>query len=153
MSEQTVRRAGPQDAEAMVAVAAGSGLFSAAEMDAFAPMIREGAGDGDALWLVTDSLQGVAMVEAEGFADHVWNLRFIAVLPAVRGQGGGRLLLRAAEVAVLEQGARMLLVETDGSAAFTRVRGFYRAAGYDEEARIRDYFGPGQDKVVFRKAF
>jgi hypothetical protein len=31
-------------------------------------------------------------------------------------------------------------------------RRFYRARGYAEEARIRDFYTFGEDKVIFRKA-
>ncbi len=149
--DNMVRAAGPQDAEAVIAVAAASGLFGAEELDAFAPMIREGLAGGDAVWLVTGGLTGAAMAEAEVFADRVWNLRFIAVMPDLRRSGTGRQLLRAAEAAVRAKGARMLLVETDGAEAFAGVRAFYCAVGYEEEARIRDFYGPEQDKVIFRR--
>ena len=46
----------------------------------------------------------------------------------------------------------MLLIETSGLATFERTRAFYHALGYDEEARIREFYKAGDDKVVFRKA-
>ena len=46
----------------------------------------------------------------------------------------------------------MLLVETSGGDEFERTRRFYRTIGYEEEARIRDYYDAGDDKIVFRKA-
>ena len=41
---------------------------------------------------------------------------------------------------------------TSGLPSFERTRGFYRLCGYDEEARIRDFYQAGEDKIVFRKA-
>jgi ribosomal protein S18 acetylase RimI-like enzyme len=49
------------------------------------------------------------------------------------------------------RGARMLLVETSGLDGFARTRAFYRRLGYGEEARIRDFYRAGEDKIVFRK--
>ena len=46
----------------------------------------------------------------------------------------------------------MLLLETSGLPEFARTRAFYRTNGYDEEARIREFYAAGEDKVVFRKA-
>lgn len=43
----------------------------------------------------------------------------------------------------------MLLVET--LASFDRTRAFYSKCGYEEEARIRDFYAAGDDKVVFCK--
>jgi hypothetical protein len=53
---------------------------------------------------------------------------------------------------LVARGARLLIIETSGLASFERTRAFYRALGYDEEARIREFFKAGDDKVVFRKA-
>ena len=82
----------------------------------------------------------------------IWNLLFIAVRPDLQGRGRGSALLRHIEQALRERGARLLLIETSGLGTFERTRAFYRKHGYDEEARIRDYYRPGDDKVVFRKA-
>jgi len=51
----------------------------------------------------------------------------------------------------MARGGRVLLVETSGLASFERVRAFYRKCGYDEEARIRDFYVAGDDKLVYRK--
>lgn len=145
------RPADAGDAEAIIAVAETSGLFGPDDMAVFAPMIREGAGSAH-WWVLGEQPQGATMAEPEAFADAVWNLRFIAILPDARRSGLGALLLQGAEQAVQAMGARMLLVDTAGSADFEGVRAFYRAQGYAEEARIRDYYGEGVDKVTFRKA-
>lgn len=49
-------------------------------------------------------------------------------------------------------GQRLLLVETSGLADFALTRQFYAKLGYEEEARVRDYFADGDDMVLFRKA-
>jgi ribosomal protein S18 acetylase RimI-like enzyme len=49
-------------------------------------------------------------------------------------------------------GARVLLVDTLGTPDFEYVRAFYRKNGFDEEARIREFYAAGADKVVFRRA-
>lgn len=50
-----------------------------------------------------------------------------------------------------EQDARLVLVETSGLPAFERTRTFYRKIGYEQEARIREFYAPREDKIVFRK--
>jgi ribosomal protein S18 acetylase RimI-like enzyme len=76
----------------------------------------------------------------------------IAVRPDRQRQGRGAALLRHVEQALAARDGRLLLVETSGLASFERTRAFYRKCGYDEEARIRDFYKAGEDKVVFRKA-
>jgi hypothetical protein len=50
------------------------------------------------------------------------------------------------------RGERVLLIETSGLGSFARTGVFYRKQGYDEEARIREFYGAGDDKIIFRKA-
>ncbi len=76
----------------------------------------------------------------------------IAVRPDRQRQGRGAALVRYVEETLMARGARVLLVETSGLESFERTRAFYRTCGYDEEARIRDFYKAGDDKIVFRKA-
>ena len=46
---------------------------------------------------------------------------------------------------------RFLLVDTSGKDEFKRTRAFYDMLGYDREARIRNYWADGDDKVTFGK--
>jgi ribosomal protein S18 acetylase RimI-like enzyme len=56
------------------------------------------------------------------------------------------------EQMLAKRGERVLLVETSGLEAFEYVRAFYRNNGYEEEARIREFYKAGDDKIIFRKA-
>jgi ribosomal protein S18 acetylase RimI-like enzyme len=46
-------------------------------------------------------------------------------------------------------GARLLLVETSGMPDFSGQREFYRRLGFEQEARIRNFYAAGDDKIVF----
>ncbi|MEM9907921.1 MAG: GNAT family N-acetyltransferase, partial [Cyanobacteria bacterium P01_D01_bin.44] len=67
-----------------------------------------------------------------------------------QGQGRGAALMRYVEQTLATRGAHLLLVET--LASFERTRAFYHKCGYEEEARIRDFYAVGADKIVYRKA-
>ena len=71
--------------------------------------------------------------------------------PDYQGQGRGAALLRHVEEKLSLQGERLLLVETSGVDSFERTRRFYQGCGYEPEARIRDYYAPGDEKIIFRK--
>lgn len=45
----------------------------------------------------------------------------------------------------------VLLVETAGTDDYKIARSFYESVGFVEEARIRDFYSPGEDKVVYWK--
>ena len=95
---------------------------------------------------------GVAYYQPKPAADRVWDLTMIAVRPAHQGQGRGAAILRRVEEDLRAGGGRLLLVETSASAQYDRTRALYAKRGYEEEARIRDYWAEGDDLVVFRKA-
>lgn len=70
--------------------------------------------------------------------------------PADQRRGVGTALIGHVERELAAGGQRLLLVETSGLPAYARARAFYARCGYDQEARIRDFYA--DDKVVFRKA-
>lgn len=111
------------------------------------------ANPADALWFTDDDggLQGVAYVEPERMTDGTYNLLLIAVHPRAQKKGRGTELVRYVESQVAEHGGRMLLVETMGTEDFAHVRRWYERLGFVEEARIRDFYADGYDKVVFWK--
>ena len=153
-----IRRAIPQDTAALMALAEASDMFAAHELDVFArivPALFDGARDDNHRWLVDDDggVQGAAYVAPDVMAAGVWNLLFIAVHARQRRHGRGAALLRDIKRTLGEEsGARLLIVETSGLDAFEPARSFYRKNGFDEEARIRDFYNAGEDKIVFRKA-
>ena len=108
----------------------------------------------DHVWVTDDDdgPVGVAYYAPERMTDGTWNLYMIAVHPARQGQGRGAALVRHVEEALAARGGRVLIVETSGLGSFERTRAFYRKCGYDDEARIRDFYKAGDDKIVFRKA-
>jgi hypothetical protein len=46
----------------------------------------------------------------------------------------------------------VLIVETSSTDQYARTRDFYRQHDYDEEATIREFYGPDDHKVVFWKS-
>ncbi len=145
------------DTPAVMALAEASGLFRPHELEEVGGGLADYF-DGDQsrthFWLADDDdgLISVAYCAPEAMTDGTWNLLFIAVRPDLQGQGRGAALLRHVEKTLKERGERVLLVETSGTDALERTRMFYLKNGYDEEARIREFYRVGDDKVIYRKA-
>ena len=102
-----------------------------------------------------EQIIAASYVAPEPRADRVWNLYFISVSPDHQGSGIGAALVRAIEGELRdlgEENARVLVVETSSTDQYSGARAFYRGLGFDEEARIRDFYGPGDDKVTYRKS-
>ena len=51
-----------------------------------------------------------------------------------------------------EEVARNVIVETFSTGQYEATRKFYSSLGFEEEARIRDFYGPDDNKVVFWKS-
>ncbi|BAZ40604.1 N-acetyltransferase GCN5 [Calothrix sp. NIES-4101] len=105
------------------------------------------------IWLTDDErdLVGVAYFAPERMTEGTWNLYLIAIHPKYQKRGRGTALLAQIEKMLVERGERILLVETSGLESFKYVRDFYHKCGFEEEARIRDFYQVGEDKIVFRK--
>jgi len=156
-STLTIRQAKPDDTDTIMNLAEAIGLFEGEELEELGGMLGayfEGSLEGHS-WIVCedDGVVGVAYFAPEQYADGTWNLYFIAVHPKSQGKGYGSAMVNHVEKTLAEQGERLLLVETSGLPNFEMTRKFYHKLGYEEEARIRDYYKPGDDKIIFRRAF
>jgi ribosomal protein S18 acetylase RimI-like enzyme len=152
-----IRPIAPDDTTALITLAEATGLFESNQLEELGAMLSDyfsGNSDSDRFWIVDDDngLVGVAYCEMERMTDGTWNLQLIAIRPDLQGQGRGTILLHCVEQMLTANGGRVLLVETSGLPEFERTRAFYRKCGYDEEARIRDFYKASDDKIVYRKA-
>lgn len=129
-----------------------TGLFPGELLDGMTSACLAGATDGE-IWLTVDDGGPVAVgyCAPERMTQGTWNMLLIAVHPERQRHGIGAALMRHVEALLRHQGARVLLVETSGLPAFARTRAFYQRLGYAEEARIREFYQAGEDKVIFRK--
>ena len=150
--QSTIRPATPDDLPALKTLMDAVGLFPSDMLD---DMMADYFNDPDSnhFWLTDDDggLVGIAYYAPERLTDGTWNLYLIAIHPDRQGQGRGAAMMRYVEQALREWGERLLLVETSGLPSYEYQRAFYRRCGYTEEARIRDFYQAGEDKVVFWK--
>ncbi len=83
----------------------------------------------------------------EGTFDLYW----IAVAPDLQGRGIGRALLDFTENAVRSAGGRLLVIETSSVDRYSPTRSFYEGRGYGVEARIKDFYRPGDDRLIYTR--
>ena len=150
-----IRPTTPDDTTALITLADATGLFQPDQLEELSEMLSDYFRDNsdDRLWITDDDkgVVGVAYCEKDRMTDETWNLQLIAIRPDCQGQGRGATLLRYVEQMLTARGGRVLLVETSGLPDFERTRTFYRKCGYEEEARIRDFYTAGDDKITYRK--
>ena len=160
-STHIIRVAILNDLAAIKAIAVAAKMFTSEEAEFFDEMLG-GFVDGtmpESQWLVLEDsfvhVRGAAYYSPEPFADRMWNLYFIAVDPTVQGRGFGAALMTHVETELRQKGgdeARVLIVETSSTEQYARTREFYAKIGYDEEARVRQFYGPDDHTVMFWKS-
>ena len=100
-----------------------------------------------------DELVGYACYGPTPETDRTWDLYWIATDPATHGTGSGTRLLTEVERRLQGLNARMLVVETSSRSEYAPTRGFYEQRGYAVAARVREFYAPGDDRIIYTKKF
>lgn len=152
MDNLKIRPAVRQDIEAIGIIAGDTDLFPPDMLDAMiAGYLSETNQD---IWFVGELGAHVVtfgFCEPERMTHRTWNLLAIGVDPTFQGQGCGTQMMTYLEQQLSKTLQRVLIVETMGTPELAKTREFYRKNGYTEEARIREFYEAGADKVVFWK--
>ena len=80
-----------------------------------------------------------------------WDIYWTAVAPGQQGKGIGTVLLEAAEKSITEARGRLAIIETSAKPEYEKTRRFHTNHGYDEIARIPDFYAIGDDKLILQK--
>jgi ribosomal protein S18 acetylase RimI-like enzyme len=119
--------------------------LSAGEASGYLPFVlAEERDDGETVW-------GYVCVGPTPLTDGTFDLYWVAVDSAAQGKGYGRALLAFAEDEARHRDGRLLLIETSSQASYGATVRFYERAGYALEARVRDFYRIGDDKIIFAK--
>jgi ribosomal protein S18 acetylase RimI-like enzyme len=149
-----VRSTTQEDIPAIKKVLDETGLFPS---EALADMIQSYFSELETpdIWLTCElEHQGIGFCYAmpETATDGTWNMLAIAVLPSLQGSGAGAAIVTTLEATLRATGNRVLIVDTSAGEVYAKARQFYRGIGYTEEARIREFWAAGDDKIVFWKS-
>lgn len=80
-----------------------------------------------------------------------FDLYWIVVDPLFQGEGIGSELLNFLEQEVRGIGGRMILADTSSIPEYEKTQKFYLQKGFQEVARIIDYYNPGNDRITYCK--
>jgi ribosomal protein S18 acetylase RimI-like enzyme len=131
------------------------GARSARSARSGAAVVRDASAESDyeflGLFDKRNRLVGYACFGPTPGTDRGYDLYWIAVNPAVQGAGGGTFLIGEVERQLGERNARFVLAETSSRSEYAATRAFYVARGYAEAARVREFYGPADDLVLFTK--
>jgi D-alanine-D-alanine ligase len=80
-----------------------------------------------------------------------YDVYWIGVDANCQGRGYGRALLDQAEKMIRRQKGRLIIIETSGKPLYDSTRGFYLKTGYNETARIPEFYAPNDARVIYSK--
>ncbi|MET1415654.1 GNAT family N-acetyltransferase [Roseibium sp. HPY-6] len=153
MTNHSIQQTTTDDIPDLQIVLDQTGLFPSEMLsDMLAPALAD---ENKGIWLschFNGTAVGFSYTVPEEMADGTWNMLALAVRPDLQGRRLGTGLVKAVEERLREKRQRILIVDTSGTNQFAATRAFYARNGYAEEARIRDFWAVGDDKVTFRKA-
>jgi D-alanine-D-alanine ligase len=148
----------PADCEHIERIVDGTGFFYADEVAMAVDLVQAHLDYG------TDS--GYNFVFAEDEAGRVfgytcygpvacthgsYDLYWIAVDKSIQQQGIGRDLLQRTEEIVRALGGQRLYIETSARELYQPTQRFYERCGYTAEARLTDFYAPGDSKIIYVK--
>lgn len=147
----------PDDRERVRAIVASTGVFSPVEIEVAVELVDERQAKGPA------SGYHFAFAQRDGatlgytcygpipLTASSYDLYWIAVDKTCQGQKIGQLLLAKTEELILDAGGRHIYIETSNRAQYAPTREFYKRCGYRQEALLKDFYSPGDDKAIYVK--
>ena len=147
----------PGDPGAVRAIVTSTGFFHDHEIDVAVELVDERLQKGlSSGYLFLFAEQGGRTVGYSCYGEIActegsYDLYWIAVHADGRGKGLGTLLLEESERLIRAAGGRRIYVETSSRPLYEPTRAFYLARGYREEARLAEFYGPGDAKVIYVK--
>ena len=152
-----VRDFAAADREAAADALAASGAFREDEILVALQVLDEalsgGAGSGYAVFAAERDgrVRGYVCGGSTPLTASTWHVYWICVHPEAAGFGLGRALEERLEALARSRGGERLVVETSGRPDYARARRFYEKAGYEQVGRIPDFYGAGDDCVLYCK--
>lgn len=147
----------PSDVEAIRAIVASTGFFHDFEIDVAVELVEDRVQKGDASdyhFVIAEQNGAVVGYTCYGLIACTvgsFDLYWIAVDNRARGGGIGRALIEQTESRIAKLDGRRIYIETSGRELYRPTQGFYRRCGYEIEAVLKDFYAPGDDKVIFSR--
>ena len=155
-----IRSIGPRDRSRIDELVVSSGKFNQEEIAVALELVDEVLEKGEKSGYIIAvlevgnehaSVQGYVCYGPTPLTQGVYDLYWIVTDPAVQGKGFGRSLIEYVERNVKKRGGRMVLIETSSQETYGPTIRFYKKAGYDLVARIKNFYRIGDDKIIFSK--
>jgi ribosomal protein S18 acetylase RimI-like enzyme len=148
----------PADMKNVKGIVESTGFFTAEEIEVAVELVDAGLSGGsisDYLFLFCENKGGKVL----GYTCYgripctvgSFDLYWIAVHSDYQGLSIGKELLVRTEKKIRAMGGMGVYIETSSRDLYKPTQGFYLKAGYHEEATLKDYYSPGDSKIIYVK--
>ena len=152
-----IRHSVPADRQAVVDLLTNTSKFRPNELEIAAEVLDDALAKGPGghyqsfVALVDGAVCGWVCYGPTPCTEGTWDVYWLGVDAAIQGRGIGQSLMHHAEQAIRARGGRLAVVETSGRDDYDQARRFYLRAGYTQASRLRDFYAPNDDKIVYLK--
>jgi ribosomal protein S18 acetylase RimI-like enzyme len=100
---------------------------------------------------VDSTVEGYICYGSTPLTEGTWDIYWMAVAREKQGRGIGSTLLKSAEKVIMRDQGRLVIIETSSTPLYEKTRRFHLGEGYEVVCRIRDFYAPGDDKLIMQK--
>jgi GNAT superfamily N-acetyltransferase len=147
----------PSDKDQIRQLVHSSGFFSPKEIDIAEELVEErllnGAQSGYFFLFaeLDGNIIGYTCFGPIPDTTHSYDLYWIVVCNNFRRSGIGKELLDRTEYLIATQGGRLIYIDTSSRDQYKTTRMFYSGCGYRKEAFVKDFYEPGDSKIIYVK--
>ena len=156
----TIRPAIPQDKEKLFHLVQQRGTFNDKEIEVAVEVIMDAimhpAKEEYFILCAFDALNDLAGFICFGpipMTDGCYDLYWIAVGEKFSRNGIGKKLLDSMEDFIAKGKARRIYIDTSSTPLYAAARTFYKKNGFHVISKLKDFYRPGDHKMIFMKEF
>lgn len=98
-----------------------------------------------------DTVAGFIVFGQIPMTDRCWDLYWIAVAPGAGRAGVGQLLAATMEKVISDLQGRQIHIDTSSLPTYLPACRFYEKIGFARQARLKDFYRQGDDKLIYVK--
>jgi ribosomal protein S18 acetylase RimI-like enzyme len=102
---------------------------------------------------IDSKIAGYVCYGHNNMTESTWDIYWIAVSRNIQGKGVGRQLMAAAENNIQSAGGKLIILETSSTPIYDKTNHFYVSLNYIQDCRIKDFYSPGDDQIIYEKRF
>lgn len=146
----------PGDRDALEAVLRSDGTFREEEVAVALELIDAALADpASDYWIrvaeVQSAVAGYICYGPTPMTRATYDLYWLVTGAAFRGRGVARALVSGMEEELSHRGGAAIRVETSDTEGYGAARRLYERLGYPEAGRLSEFYGPGDDLVIYYK--